>query len=58
MGVSEKPTLMLLDGNSLAFRAFYALPEELSTSDGFPSGALLGFADRMPQRRALEESTK
>jgi len=23
-----KPTLMLLDGNSLAFRAFYALPVE------------------------------
>ena len=23
-----KPTLMLLDGNSLAFRAFYALPAE------------------------------
>jgi DNA polymerase-1 len=24
----DKPTLMLLDGNSLAFRAFFALPAE------------------------------
>ena len=27
-------TLLLLDGHSLAYRAFYALPEDLSTPDG------------------------
>ena len=26
----DKPTLMLLDGNSLAYRAFYALPTDLA----------------------------
>ncbi len=31
----DKPTLMLLDGNSLAYRAFYALPaENFKTRDG------------------------
>jgi DNA polymerase-1 len=39
--------LFLVDGNSLAYRAFYALPEDLATSDGFPTGALLGFANML-----------
>ena len=39
--------LFLVDGTNLAYRAFYALPEELATSDGFPSGALLGFANML-----------
>jgi DNA polymerase-1 len=39
--------LFLVDGNSLGYRAFYALPEELATSDGFPTGALLGFANML-----------
>lgn len=34
--------LLLVDGNSLANRAFYALPP-LSTSDGVPTGAVYGF---------------
>ena len=34
-----KPTLMLLDGNSLAFRAFYALPaENFKTRGGLTTG--------------------
>ncbi len=37
--------LFLVDGNNLAYRAFYALPEELQTTDGQPTGALLGFAN-------------
>ena len=44
MGVSEKPTLMLLDGNSLAFRAFYALPaENFRTKNGLTTNAVYGF---------------
>ena len=44
MGVSEKPTLMLLDGNSLAFRAFYALPaENFKTKSGLTTNAVYGF---------------
>jgi DNA polymerase-1 len=39
--------LFLVDGNSLGYRAFYALPEELATSDGFPTNALLGFANML-----------
>ncbi|MDO8737288.1 MAG: DNA polymerase I [Thermoleophilia bacterium] len=36
--------LFLIDGNSLAYRAFYALPETIATSDGFPTNALYGFS--------------
>ena len=44
MGVSETPTLMLLDGNSLAFRAFFALPaENFKTKSGLTTNAVYGF---------------
>jgi DNA polymerase-1 len=40
----EKPTLMLLDGNSIAFRAFYALPaENFKTQGGLTTNAVYGF---------------
>jgi 5'-3' exonuclease len=39
--------LFLVDGNNLAYRAFFALPEELATTDGFPTNALLGFANML-----------
>ena len=40
----QKPTLMLLDGNSLAFRAFYALPaENFKTRGGLTTNAVYGF---------------
>jgi DNA polymerase I len=40
----EKPTLMLLDGNSLAYRAFYALPaENFKTQGGLTTNAVYGF---------------
>ena len=36
-----KPTLMLLDGNSLAYRAFYALPaENFKTQGGMTTNAV------------------
>jgi len=42
--VSAKPTLMLLDGNSLAYRAFYALPaENFKTRNGLTTNAVYGF---------------
>jgi DNA polymerase I len=41
---TAKPTLMLLDGNSLAFRAFYALPaENFKTRGGLTTNAVYGF---------------
>ena len=42
--MSEKPTLMLLDGNSLAYRAFFALPaENFKTKSGLTTNAVYGF---------------
>lgn len=44
MNASEKPTLLLIDGHSLAFRAFYALsPDNFKTSDGQHTNAVHGF---------------
>ena len=41
---TTKPTLMLLDGNSLAYRAFYALPaENFKTRGGLTTNAVYGF---------------
>jgi DNA polymerase I len=40
----DRPVLMLLDGNSLAFRAFYALPaENFKTQGGLTTNAVYGF---------------
>jgi DNA polymerase-1 len=39
--------LFLVDGNNLAYRAFFALPEELVTSEGFHTNALLGFTNML-----------
>src|SRR5256886_17281373 len=39
--------LFLVDGNTLAYRAFFALPEELATTEGFPTNALLGFTNML-----------
>jgi DNA polymerase-1 len=39
--------LFLVDGNNLAYRAYFALPEELATTEGFPTGALLGFTNML-----------
>ena len=42
--MSPKPTLMLIDGHSLAFRAFYALnPSNFKTPDGQHTNAVHGF---------------
>jgi DNA polymerase-1 len=41
---SEKPTLLVIDGHSLAFRAFYALPvDSFTTRDGQHTNAIHGF---------------
>lgn len=40
----EKPTLLVVDGHSLAFRAFYALPvDSFTTRDGQHTNAIHGF---------------
>ena len=41
---SSKPTLLVVDGHSLAFRAFYALPvDSFSTAEGQHTNAIHGF---------------
>jgi DNA polymerase I len=53
---SARPTMLLLDGHSLAYRAFYALPDTLRTQTGQLTNAVYGFtsmlikllADRQP----------
>ncbi len=39
--------LLLLDGHSLAYRAFYALPTDLATSDGTVTNAVYGFTSML-----------
>src|SRR5262245_21841474 len=46
-GPAREAELFLVDGNNLAYRAYFALPEELATSDGFPTNALLGFVNML-----------
>ena len=41
------PELLLIDGNSLAYRAFFALPETIATSRGFPTNAIFGLASML-----------
>jgi DNA polymerase I len=41
------PELFLLDGNSLAYRAYFALPESIATSDGRPTNAIYGLASML-----------
>ena len=39
--------LFLIDGNSLAYRAFFALPETIATSKGQPTNAIFGLASML-----------
>ena len=43
----DSPQLFLIDGNSLAYRAFFALPESIGTSDGRPTNAIYGLASML-----------
>ena len=42
-GGGQRGPLFLLDGSNVAYRAFFALPEGIATSGGFPTNALYGF---------------
>ncbi len=46
-GPARDAELFLVDGNNLAYRAYFALPEELQTTDGQPTNALLGFTNML-----------
>jgi DNA polymerase I len=42
-----RPVLALLDGHSLAYRAFYALPDDLRTTTGQLTNAVYGFSSML-----------
>src|SRR5271168_3759615 len=44
---AQERRLFLIDGPSLVYRAFYALPESISTSTGVPTNAIFGFASML-----------
>src|SRR4051794_16937276 len=41
------PSLMLLDGNSLTYRAFFALPTDMATASGQVTNAVFGFTSML-----------
>ena len=58
MSTSQKPTLLLIDGHSLAFRAFYALsPDNFKTSDGQHTNAVHGFISMLLNILQAEKPT-
>jgi DNA polymerase-1 len=58
MDATKKPTLLLIDGHSLAFRAFYALsPDSFRTTDGQHTNAVHGFISMMLEILKLEQPT-
>ena len=55
---NKKPTLLLIDGHSLAFRAFYALsPDSFRTPDGQHTNAVHGFISMLLNILAAEKPT-
>src|SRR6266566_9028102 len=44
---SEQSRLFLIDGPSLVYRAFFALPESIATSTGVATNAIFGFASML-----------
>ena len=63
--MSERPRLLLIDGSSYIYRAFYAI-SHLSNSKGFPTNAIYGFTqmilkvlkDEQPEYLAVVLDTK
>ncbi|MFD7510189.1 DNA polymerase I [Streptomyces sp. NPDC059853] len=55
---TSAPRLLLLDGHSLAYRAFFALPaENFTTAVGQPTNAIYGFASMLANTLRDEEPT-
>ncbi|MDT7841157.1 DNA polymerase I [Streptomyces justiciae] len=54
----NRPRLMLMDGHSLAYRAFFALPaENFTTATGQPTNAIYGFASMLANTLRDESPT-
>ncbi|MCX5748958.1 MAG: DNA polymerase I [Candidatus Saganbacteria bacterium] len=44
---SNTPVIYLIDGNSLVYRAFYALPDTMKTASGITTNAIYGFTNML-----------
>ncbi|HEV7653782.1 MAG TPA: DNA polymerase I [Mycobacteriales bacterium] len=56
--MTEAPRLLLLDGHSLAYRAFFALPvENFQTTMGIPTNAVYGFTSMLINQLRDEQPT-
>src|SRR5690242_4854615 len=49
------PKLLLLDGHSLAYRAFFALPPDMQTKSGTFTNAVYGFTSMLVKMLADEK---
>ncbi|WP_417715064.1 DNA polymerase I [Promicromonospora citrea] len=52
-----RPRLLLIDGHSMAYRAFYALPDTLATSSGQITNAVYGFTSMLTNLLRDEQPT-
>jgi DNA polymerase I len=53
--MAPMPKLLLLDGHSLAYRAFFALPTDLATKNGTVTNAVYGFTSMLAKVLADEK---
>lgn len=44
---AQSPTLVLIDGHALAYRAFYGMPDTFSTREGEKTNAVYGFTNML-----------
>ena len=47
MKSKDKRKVILIDGNNIAYRAFFAIPENIATSSGTTTNAVLGFTNML-----------
>ncbi|MCL5858574.1 DNA polymerase I [Neisseria meningitidis] len=50
--MSNRPTLLLVDGSSYLYRAYHAMGQNLSAPDGAPTGAMYGVLNMLRRLRA------